>query len=205
MQNLFSLRSIYIPYHNIRERSNMKAMLLLTVTCRSSQLNLRTADSLPASDSTHHISLASFISSEHNTIHPLRLPIPLNRIRSRCLTALLPYSTTPLRPNLHTLILPTRNIVQSSLEVFSRILQTSSIICSIQIRVYEFDKSIEVFRRHGVVFLIEVVDISIEDLDEEFNGYCSVHAGICDSEGSLETFEDAFAVAVGLVYTVSIS
>lgn len=63
----------------------------------------------------------------------------------------------------------------------------------------ELDEPVEVLGRDGFVLLIEVVDIAVEDLDEEFDGYGGVHACVCDAEGTLETFEDAFAIAVELL------
>ena len=62
----------------------------------------------------------------------------------------------------------------------------------------EFDKAVEVFDRDGFVLLVEVVDVAVEDLDEEFHGHGSVQAGDCDAEGPLEALEDALAVAVEL-------
>ena len=49
-----------------------------------------------------------------------------------------------------------------------------------------------------LVLLIKVVQVSVEDLDEELNRDCRVHACVCDSERTLQTFEDAFTVAVEL-------
>lgn len=63
----------------------------------------------------------------------------------------------------------------------------------------EFDKAVEVFDRDGFVLLVEVVDVAVEDLDEEFYRHGGVHAGVCDAEGPLEALEDALAVAVELI------
>lgn len=46
--------------------------------------------------------------------------------------------------------------------------------------------------------LVEVVDVAVEDFDEELDGYGGIHAGIGDTEGALQTFENAFAVTVEL-------
>lgn len=62
----------------------------------------------------------------------------------------------------------------------------------------QLDEAIQVLGGDRFVLLIEVVDVAIEDLDEEFNGYSSVHAGVCDTESPLETFENALAIAVEL-------
>ena len=67
-----------------------------------------------------------------------------------------------------------------------------------EIGMDELDQAVQVFRRDGLVLLVEVVDVAIQDLDEEFYRYGGVHAGVGDAEGALEAFEDAFAVAVEL-------
>lgn len=74
------------------------------------------------------------------------------------------------------------------------------ILVRLQVRVDELEEAVEVLGRNGFVLLVEVVDVAVEDLDEEFDGDGGVHAGVCDAEGALETFEDAFAVAVELLY-----
>lgn len=66
----------------------------------------------------------------------------------------------------------------------------------------EFDESVEVFGRdlyssviieqvrlditHSIVLLVEVVYVSVEDLDEKLDGYRSIHACIGDSECPLQ-------------------
>lgn len=67
-----------------------------------------------------------------------------------------------------------------------------------EIGVDQLDQAVQVFRRDGLVLLIEVVDVAVQDLDEEFYRYGGVHAGVGDAEGALEAFQDAFAVAVEL-------
>ena len=46
--------------------------------------------------------------------------------------------------------------------------------------------------------MIKVVDVAIEDLDEQLDADGGVHACVGDAERALETFENAFAVAVEL-------
>jgi hypothetical protein len=46
--------------------------------------------------------------------------------------------------------------------------------------------------------LIKVVDVAVENLDEQLDADGGVHACVGDAERALETFEDAFAVAVEL-------
>ena len=62
----------------------------------------------------------------------------------------------------------------------------------------ELNKTVKVLRRDGVILLVEVVDVAVEDLDEKFDGNGRVHACVRDSEGALKAFEHALAVAVGL-------
>lgn len=62
--------------------------------------------------------------------------------------------------------------------------------------MYKLNQAIQVFSRHSLVLLIEIVDVSIEDFDEEFYRDGSVHACIGDAESTLETFEDTFSIAI---------
>jgi hypothetical protein len=49
---------------------------------------------------------------------------------------------------------------------------------------------------HRLVLLVKVVDIAIQYFHKELHGYRSVHAGICNSKGSLQTLKYPLAVAV---------
>lgn len=51
--------------------------------------------------------------------------------------------------------------------------------------MYQLNQAIQVFGRHGLVLLIKVVHVSVEDLDEEFYRNSSVHACISDAESTL--------------------
>jgi hypothetical protein len=51
---------------------------------------------------------------------------------------------------------------------------------------------------YGVVLLIKIVHVAVENLDEELYGHRSIHACICYPQSALEAFEDAFAVSVEL-------
>ena len=117
--------------------------------------------------------------------------------RSTCLT---PCSyQLALRSHLNTLILSRFNVLQRPLEVLPRAIQPTHVLRRIKIALNQFDQAIDVFSRDSVVFLVEVVDVAVEDLDEELDAHGRVHASIGDAEGALETFEHALAVAVGLV------
>ena len=91
-----------------------------------------------------------------------------------------------LRDN--TLVLPTRDIVQRPLEMLLGSFQARALLVSLQIRVDELNEAVKVFRGdlsgdgqyillgirtvgvnwiHRLVLLIEVVDISVQYLDEE--------------------------------------
>ena len=45
----------------------------------------------------------------------------------------------------------------------------------------EFDQAVEILRRDGLVLLIVIVDISVQDLDKELHRYRSVHTCVCHS------------------------
>lgn len=72
------------------------------------------------------------------------------------------------------------------------------VLVCLQVGMDELDEAVEVFDCDGLVLLVEVVDVAVEDFDEEFYRYGGVHAGVGDAESSLEAFEDSFAVAVEL-------
>lgn len=69
----------------------------------------------------------------------------------------------------------------------------------------ELDESVQVFRRDGVVLLIEIVYVSVENLHEKLDRNSCVHTGIGDTQSTLKTFENALAVSVGLVALANIS
>lgn len=52
---------------------------------------------------------------------------------------------------------------------------------------------------YGIVLLIEVVDIAVQNLNEELDRYCCVHARIGDAESTLQALEHALAIAVELL------
>lgn len=62
----------------------------------------------------------------------------------------------------------------------------------------ELDEAVDVFDRDGLVLLLEVVYVTVEDFDEELHGHCGVHASVGNAEGTLETFEDTFAITIDL-------
>lgn len=72
------------------------------------------------------------------------------------------------------------------------------ILVRLQVRVDKLDKAVEVLGRDGLVLLVEVVNVAVEDLDEEFDGDGGIHARVCDAECTLEAFEDAFSIAIEL-------
>ena len=100
----------------------------------------------------------------------------------------------------YTFEIPGSDVIQCALEVTLRALQAGIglIFIGLQVRVDELDEAVEVLGGDSFVLLIEVVDVTVEDLDEEFDGDRGVHAGVCDAESPLQTFQDAFAVAVKL-------
>jgi hypothetical protein len=85
--------------------------------------------------------------------------------------------------------------------VFLRVVETRCVFVRLEVRVDEFDESIEVFccdlytvRRfvvgigrfiYSIVFLVKVIDISVEYFNKELDRYCGVHACISDTERTL--------------------
>lgn len=67
-----------------------------------------------------------------------------------------------------------------------RILQPAHIVRRVQVRVDQFDQAVQVFDRHGIIFLVKIVDVAVEDLDEKFYRHRSVHAGVGDTKSPLE-------------------
>jgi hypothetical protein len=68
----------------------------------------------------------------------------------------------------------------------------------LQVGVDEFDETVQVLGSYGLVLLVEIVDIAVEDFHKELDGDSSVHAGVGHTEGALEALEDSFAVTVEL-------
>lgn len=92
------------------------------------------------------------------------------------------------------------NILQRALEVALWAIEISIclIFIALQVRVDEFDKTVQVLGSDGLVLLVEIVDIAVEDFHKEFDGDGGVHAGVGHTEGALEALENSFAVAVEL-------
>lgn len=130
----------------------------------------------------------------------LRTILPHNGRRRRYepFFSLTSRETLPLWSCFHAFILSTRNVIQRSLKMLPRILQRLLVVCRVKIAMYEFDKSVEVLRRHRVILLIEVVDVAIQNFDEELHGYSGIHTSISNAQGTLEAFKNAFAIAVEL-------
>lgn len=68
----------------------------------------------------------------------------------------------------------------------------------LQVGLDKLDEPVKIFDCHAFVLLIKVIDVAVENLDEQLNGDCNVHAGISNSKGALEAFEHTFAIAVDL-------
>lgn len=99
-----------------------------------------------------------------------------------------------------TLVIPRPYILEGALEVAFRPVKAGVrlVLAGLQVGVDELDEAVEVLGGDGLVLLIKVVDVTVEDLDKEFDGNSSVHAGICDSQSALETLEDSFPITVEL-------
>ena len=109
------------------------------------------------------------------------------------------YPSLPRLRN-NTLIFPRPDILYGALEVALGPLQCRirAVLVGLQIRVDELDQAVQVLGRDGIILLVEVVDVAIEDLNKELHRHGRIHTGVCDTESALEAFEDALAVAVEL-------
>jgi hypothetical protein len=52
---------------------------------------------------------------------------------------------------------------------------------------------------YSIILLLEVINITIQNFNKQFNGNSSIHARIGDSESALQTLEDAFPISVELL------
>lgn len=92
------------------------------------------------------------------------------------------------------------NVLQRALEVALRAVEISIcfVFIGLQVGVDEFDETVQVLRSDGLVLLVEVVDIAVQDFHKELDGDSGIHAGVSHTECTLEALEDPFAVAVEL-------
>jgi hypothetical protein len=102
--------------------------------------------------------------------------------------------------NHDTLVVPRPDVLQGTLEVALRAVEAGVrfVLASLQIGVNELDETVEILRGDCLVLLVEIVDVAVEDLDKEFDGHGGIHAGICDTQGALQTLEDSLPVTVEL-------
>jgi hypothetical protein len=86
-----------------------------------------------------------------------------------------------------TLVVPRPDVLQGTLEVALRAVETGVrfVLAGLQIGVDELDETVEILRGDCLVLLVEVVDVAVEDFDKEFDGHGGIHAGICDTQGTL--------------------
>lgn len=121
----------------------------------------------------------------------------------------------------HTLKITRCYVIECSLEMFPRIVQGSSRLVALKIRVDEFDKTIEVFccdlqivstmihspewmqTTYSIILLLKVINISVQDLYKEFNRHSRVHAGIGNSQSALQTLKNAFSISIKLLSLVN--
>lgn len=82
--------------------------------------------------------------------------------------------------------------------MFPGALQSTNVFCRTKIALDELNQAIDIFSRHRVVLLVEIVDVAVEDLDEELDAHGCIHASVGDTKGALQAFEHALAVAVKL-------
>ena len=54
-------------------------------------------------------------------------------------------------------------------------------------------------RAYSIVLLVEVVDVAVQNLNEELDRDCCVHARIGDAESTLQALKHTLAIAVELL------
>ena len=58
---------------------------------------------------------------------------------------------------------------------------------------------------YRLVLLIKIVDVTVQNLHEKLDGYGGVHASICYSKCSLQTFKHTLAVPIQLMMIISMA
>lgn len=62
---------------------------------------------------------------------------------------------------------------------------------------YEEHITVKTYR---LILLVKVVYVAVQNLNEKFDGYRGVHAGVCYTQSTLQTFEHTFTIAIKLLY-----
>lgn len=88
-------------------------------------------------------------------------------------------------PRFHTIVLATSNVIERALEVFPRLFQPAGILCRVEVGMDQLDQSIQIFGCNGIVLLVEVIDVAVQNFDEELDRDGRVHAGVCNAESTL--------------------
>lgn len=97
-------------------------------------------------------------------------------------------------------VLARANILQRALEVALRAVEIGIcfVFIGLQVGVDELDETVQVLSSDGLILLVEIVNITVQDFHKELDGDSGIHAGISHTESTLEALEDPFAVAVQL-------
>lgn len=134
--------------------------------------------------------------------------------RSISLLVLL-HSSLRLRNN--ALILSRRDVIERPLEVLARVLKTRSVFIGIEIRMDELDEAVQVLGRdlfrvksanyimelllrstYGLILLVKVVDVAVEDLNEELHTDRGIHTGVSHPQRTLQALKHTLAITVEL-------
>lgn len=51
---------------------------------------------------------------------------------------------------------------------------------------------------YSIIFLVKVIDVAVQDLDEKFDRHGSIHTCVSNPKRTLQAFEDSLAVSVEL-------
>jgi hypothetical protein len=73
-----------------------------------------------------------------------------------------------------------------------------TVVC-LQIGMDEFYETVEIFGRDGLVLLVEIIYVAVEDFHKKFDGDRCVHAGVRNAKGALQALEHTLSVAIELL------
>lgn len=138
------------------------------------------------------------------------------KTKSRSISLLvLLHSSLRLRNN--ALILSRRDVIERPLEVLARVLKTRSVFIGVEIRMDELDEAVQVLGRdlfrvksanyitelllrstYGLILLVKVVDVAVEDLNEELHTDRGIHTGVSHPQRTLQALKHTLAITVEL-------
>ena len=128
------------------------------------------------------------------------------------------HSQRLLRFRHHTFIFSALDVVQCALEMLPWVFERRGVFVGLQVRMNQLDETIQVLHRylsllaimdhkehrytHCFVLLIKIIYVSVQYLDEQFDGYSSVHAGVSHTKRTLQALKNSLSVTVKLLTLV---